>query len=198
MSSEQWNKRYSAEEFVYGKQPNDFLKSYIDSAPQGKILLPGEGEGRNAIYAAQKGWIVDAFDSSKTAMEKALRFAREMNVKINYTTEDLLFCNPKTDYYNAVGVFFLHLPRQQRRILSFKMWESLRGGGKMVMEVFSKDQMNFKSGGPDISELLYTEQEIMNDFPCFKFELLETIERDLNEGTLHRGKSSVIRFVGVK
>ena len=57
-----WDARYSSKEFVYGKEPNDFFASELNKLNPGKMLLPGEGEGRNAAYAASQGWSVDAFD----------------------------------------------------------------------------------------------------------------------------------------
>ncbi len=198
MSSEFWNERYASKEYVYGKDPNDFFKEYLEEQIAGKVILLGEGEGRNAVYAAQKGWTVDAIDISQQGMDKAIRLSREKGVRINYTVENVLFHQPKLDYYNLGGVFFLHMPRQQRRILSVKIWDGLRPGGKMIMEVFSKDQLKFDTGGPRENELLYSEQEIMSDFPCFKFEMLQTIEREIHEGSYHKGRVSVIRFIGVK
>jgi len=198
MSSPNWDEKYASHDFAFGKEPNDFFKEILDTLISGKLLLPAEGEGRNAVYAAQKGWQVDAFDLSKTGMEKAIKFAREKGVKIQFEIENVLFFQPKLDFYNLTAALFLHLPRQQRRILSVKMWDALRPGGKFVMEVFSKEQLNFTSGGPKDASLLYSEQEIMSDFPCFKIEKLETKERTLNEGSLHKGKASVIQFIGVK
>ncbi len=198
MNSEFWNERYSAGEYVYGREPNDFLREFIEPLQPGKLLLPGEGEGRNAVYAAKKGWIVDAFDTSSVAMEKALGLASEKGVKISYQIENILFYQPKTDFYNLVALLFVHLPRIQRRYVSARMFESLRPGGKIIMEVFSIDQIKFGTGGPNDPNLLYSEKEIITDFPCFKIESLLTIERELNEGAFHKGIASVIRFIGVK
>jgi len=198
MKTEFWDEKYSQAGYLYGKEPNTFLKSYIDGQPAGKILFPGEGEGRNAVYAAKLGWVVEAFDTSSVAVGKALKFAKESNVRIFYTIDDILFYSPKADYFHVVGVSFLHLPRLQRRILSVKMWESLRIGGRMIMEVFSHEQLKFASGGPKDISLLYSEEEILSDFPCFRIESLQTMTIELNEGSGHKGKASVIRFIGVK
>ena len=70
-----WNKRYAENEMVFGYKPNQFFKLFIDLHISGTLLLPAEGEGRNAVYAAEKGWQVDAFDFSATAKEKALKYA---------------------------------------------------------------------------------------------------------------------------
>lgn len=57
-----WNRRYREKEFAYGIEPNEFLKEQLAQLPPGRILFPGEGEGRNAVYAAQLGWQVNSFD----------------------------------------------------------------------------------------------------------------------------------------
>ena len=67
-----WNERYADSQYAYGTEPNAFFKSQIDQRPAGRILLPAEGEGRNAVYAATLGWDVYAFDFSTKAKEKAL------------------------------------------------------------------------------------------------------------------------------
>ena len=53
---ELWDKRYAEKDYVYGIEPNQFFKEVLDKYSfKGKILLPAEGEGRNAVYAAKKG-----------------------------------------------------------------------------------------------------------------------------------------------
>lgn len=104
-----WNKRYSENESVYGIEPNLFFKSFIDRHKPGSILLPAEGEGRNAVYAASKGWVVDAFDFSETAKEKALERAAIKKLKITYITatiEDFKV----SKLYDAIGLIYVHLP----------------------------------------------------------------------------------------
>ncbi len=198
MTLSAWDEKYSQNQHIYGTEPNAFIKFFIDKLNAGKILFPAEGEGRNAVYAAKKGWTVEAFDSSPIAVKNAINWAGKNNVKINYTNEDVIFYTPKSDYFHIVAVSFLHLPRVHRRIFSVKMWESLRIGGKMIMEVFSKEQLKLSSGGPKNEDLLYSEEDILNDFPCFKIESLKTVTVDLNEGNGHKGKASVIRFIGIK
>lgn len=198
MNQEFWNEKYNNSEYIYGKEPNVFFKSVIDELASGRILLPGEGEGRNAVYAASRGWHVDAYDSSIIAQEKALKLANEKNVKINYIVEDFVNNNLRNDNYNLAGLFFLHLNKRERRKVSVKIWENLRIGGKLIMEVFSKDQINYNSGGPKDLEILYSIDDIKEDFPCFKIDKLEQIEYHIKEGKNHLGLANVIRFIGTK
>src|SRR6187402_1933393 len=84
-----WDLRYAENETVYGYKPNKHFKLFIDLHKPGTILLPAEGEGRNAVYAASKGWKVDAFDFSEVAREKALNFAQREKVAINYELKNI-------------------------------------------------------------------------------------------------------------
>ncbi len=78
MTKEMWNKRYARTDFVYDTVPNEFFKQQLLKLTPGKILLPAEGEGRNAVFAAKKGWKVDAFDSSIEALKKAEKWAKKI------------------------------------------------------------------------------------------------------------------------
>ncbi len=84
MNFDFWNSRYSATGYTYGTEPNRFYAEQLETIRPGKILFPAEGEGRNAVYAAEKGFEVVAFDGSNEARKKALQLASERNVTIDY------------------------------------------------------------------------------------------------------------------
>ena len=193
-----WDTRYSTADHVYGKEPNGFFASQLESIVPGRILLPGEGEGRNAVYAATQGWTVDAFDQSSVAREKALKLASEKGVQISYSVcllQDFPF---QPNHYDAAGLIFFHAESSSRRYLHRKIYESLKPGGLLILEAFHKEQLNNDSGGPKSLELLFDEEELSMDFSPFETLLLEKREIVLNEGEFHRGESTVIRFTGKK
>ena len=70
-----WDERYKAKAYVYGKEPNQYFAEKLRELEPGKILLPAEGEGRNAVFAARQGWEVSAFDSSSEGRKKAFLLA---------------------------------------------------------------------------------------------------------------------------
>ncbi|MEG8946524.1 class I SAM-dependent methyltransferase [Rosettibacter firmus] len=193
-----WNSRYSQTEYIYGKEPNEFLKIELQKVKPGKILFIGEGEGRNAVYAAKLGWEVDAVDFSEEAKNKALQLAKENNVIINYTTKDLADFTPKTNYYDAAGIFYLHLNEDLRKSVNKKIIEALKPNGKVILEVFEKEQIKYNSGGPKDESLLYSLEDITEDFIELDFEIFAKEKISLNEGSAHQGEAVVIRFVGIK
>lgn len=195
---ELWNQRYSERDFVYGKEPNQFFKEQIEKLTPGKLLLLGEGEGRNGIFAAKLGWKVDAFDFSETAKEKALRFAQSENVKINYEVSDLQTAEVNENFYDAVGVIYLHLPEDIRENIHAKAQKSLKKDGVLILEAYEKDQIKNSSGGPKDLDLLYSLEDIYTDFQDLEIQKFTKENISLNEGPLHTGPASIIRFVGKK
>ena len=193
-----WDKRYGTEEYAYGKEPNAFFSSQLDGTDPGFILLPGEGEGRNAVHAALKGWSVDAFDQSGVGQSKALELASELGTEINYRVcllEDFLFI---PNHYDAAGLLFFHSDPAKRILLHQKVYESLKPGGILILEAFHKEQPHKNTAGPKSPEKLFDEETLSSDFALFKTLLLEKQEIELNEGAFHQGLASVIRFLGIK
>lgn len=193
-----WNDRYSTSEYIYGKEPNKFFEEEINKLNPGKILFLGEGEGRNAVYAASLGWSVDAVDQSETGKMKALKLSLERKVKINYYVEDLYSYKPKPNCYDAAVFIFLHLEEGLRNLVFKKTIDSLKPGGKIILEVFEKDQIKYDSGGPKDEALLYSLEDISEEFIVLDFEKFSKEIVILDEGKYHQGKAAVIRFVGEK
>ena len=199
LKSNFWDERYISEEYVYGVEPNQFFKQVLDKIPvPGKLLLPGEGEGRNAVYAAKLGWQVDAFDQSSAGKLKALRLAKANNVTINYSIVDLAKFNPQKKFYNCAAIIFVHFDSEVRSLFHKKIIDSLKPGGKIILELFSKDQFGKNSGGPQDLQMLYSLEEARNDFKEMKTLVIEEKNIFLNEGDKHKGDASVIRYVGEK
>lgn len=193
-----WDDRYSSNDFVYGSQPNQFFKEQIDKLPAGKILMIGEGEGRNSVYAAKCGWLVDAIDGSSIAMAKALKFASKNNVQINYTVANFISYNFPHNIYDAVGLIFAHTHENENKIFYQKLVNSLKKGGRIILELFSHNQLGKTSGGPQELPLLSSVDKIKSGFPTLKHERLKRENILLSEGKFHQGEASVIRFIGVK
>lgn len=193
-----WNERFAKEEYAYGKEPNTFFKQEIDKLLPGRILLLGEGEGRNAVYAAKLGWEVDSVDWSEKGKVKAEKLANEYNVKINYFLSDLSEYEPNENYYDAVGLIFLHLDPDLREKIHTKVNSALKNGGVVILESYSKEQLSNSSGGPKDPDLLHSLEEIFSDFADLEIISFSKEKLELSESKLHTGEADVIRLVGKK
>ena len=198
MSKQQWDLRYSDDEYVYGTHPNEYLVNCLRNLKPGIILFPAEGEGRNAVFAATLGWQVDAFDQSDAGRKKALKLAASQNVRIDYQPASLEEWQPGNKSYDCICLIFVHLPPEFREAVHLKMISALKPGGLIILEAFAKKQLSQTSGGPKDPEMLYCEAALKQDFASM--EIIELAEKQviLNEGSLHKGVAEVVRLFARK
>ncbi|MCE7053938.1 class I SAM-dependent methyltransferase [Algoriphagus sp. AGSA1] len=195
--TEFWNLRYGNEEFIYGEKPNKFFKEQLDKLKPASILLPAEGEGRNAVYAASRNWDVVAFDISENGKKKATRLSEQSHVFIDYkVTEALDFKSPRG--FDVIGLIYTHFPSKIRQQTFEYLQQFLKVGGTIIFEGFSKAQLGNASGVPKDKEMLFSIEEIKMEFPEIEFNFLKEEVIELSEGNYHCGTASVIRFVGIK
>lgn len=201
--TERWNDRYSNDEFAYGEAPNNYLKEELEKLAVGTILFPAEGEGRNAVFAAQLGWTVSAYDISLEGKNKALRLAAANHVTIDYQVGELQTLNYIPEQFDAIALIYAHFPAEIKSDCHKTLDQYLRKGGIVIFEAFSKNHLDYiakneKVGGPKDIESLFSIEEIKADFNNYEIITLEEKEIELNEGVFHNGQGSVIRFVGRK
>jgi SAM-dependent methyltransferase len=193
-----WETRYGQADFAYGTDPNEFLKAALAALPPGRLLLPAEGEGRNAVFAAGLGWTVDAFDFSAEGQRKANALAASRNVTIHYTLADLLLFDTDVPY-DALALIFVHLNSADRHHLLTHYSRFLKPGGKLILEGFSPAQIGNPSGGPGSAEFCYTPAELRNALADnFIIDHLTEANYDLAEGEFHRGRASTVQMVATK
>jgi len=201
---EMWDSRFSTEDYAYGITPNVFLKGVIDKYKlKGEILLPAEGEGRNAVYAAKSGLKVTAFDISIEGKNKALKLSAKKNVEITYEVGDFFDLDIIDRQYDSAALIFAHFPPPLLSKYHKKIGELIKSNGIIILEGFSKNHLKHREGNPNISgpnkvEMLFSKESIQKDFPDFEIIQLEEIEVELTEGKFHKGIGSVIRFIGRK
>jgi 2-polyprenyl-3-methyl-5-hydroxy-6-metoxy-1,4-benzoquinol methylase len=201
--TERWDARYGSEEFAYGIHPNNYLEEQLKKLDKGKILFPAEGEGRNAVFAANLGWTVTAFDISVEGQKKALRLAETNEVVIDYQVGELINLTLANGQFDVIALIYAHFPADLKSFYHKSLDKYLRNGGTIIFEAFSKNHLNYvleneKVGGPKDIDSLFSIEEIKSDFPNYEFEELTEMEIELNEGLFHNGTGSVIRFVGQK
>jgi 2-polyprenyl-3-methyl-5-hydroxy-6-metoxy-1,4-benzoquinol methylase len=198
-----WNERYSNKEFAYGELPNVFLKKQLENLSPGSILFPAEGEGRNAVFAAQLGWNVSAFDISNEGLNKAKSLAAKNNVMIDYKVGELQSLNYKPNQFDVIALIYAHFPADLKSNIHTSLNILLRKDGYVIFEAFSKSHIKYNSvneavGGPKEVDMLFSIDEIKSDFKDFEIIELKEMEVELHEGMYHNGLGSVIRFVGKK
>lgn len=193
--AEFWNRRFGDDGYIYGCEPNDFLREVAHSIPRGRVLCLAEGEGRNAVYLAGLGHEVTAVDFSVEGLRKAQRLASERNVTIETVEADLTTYEPAMDAYTGIVLVFGHLPPAVRKRLFGAAAKALKVGGIFVLEAYTPAQLKFGTGGPRDVELLMTLDALKVELAPLTFEIGREVERDVYEGTLHGGRSATVQVV---
>lgn len=191
-----WNERYARQDFVYGTEPNVWFREQLAALPAGKILLPAEGEGRNAVYAARLGWEVFALDLSEKGQEKAFKLAGQAGVFIQYDLADIRqYPIEENGPWDAVGLFYAHFPPDLRAATHQRLAQALRPGGRLILEAFQPEQLKRNSGGPKNLDMLYTLDMLREDFAGLQVIHASYASVELEEGQGHSGIAEVIRLL---
>lgn len=195
-----WDQRFAEPGFKYGLEPNVFLQEQAARlAPGSRVLLPGDGEGRNGVWLAQQGHQVTSVDMSAVGLQKASALAAERGVTLTTLQIDLADWQPEPGSFDAVVLIFTHLPPSIRAVAHRRLASGLRSGGLLLQEAFHTDQLQHASGGPKDHAMLYTPQMLTDDFADLLTPVLSWAgEVTLSEGPGHQGLACVTRWIGRK
>jgi SAM-dependent methyltransferase len=191
-----WDERFSQAEPVYGHGPNGFLEEQAARFKAGmKVLVPGDGYGRNGIWLAKQGWRVHTVDLSPVGVERARQTARAAGLEMTIELGDLATWPWPEEEFDAVASIYLHLPGELRGKVHASMLRAVKPGGLVILEAFTPAQLRYTSGGPKQVELLYTAEILRRDFVSAEPLLLEEKEVRIEEGPMHSGMAAVVRGV---
>ncbi|MCB1054637.1 MAG: class I SAM-dependent methyltransferase [Acidobacteria bacterium] len=195
MSGNAWDQRFSGDDYLYGTEPNDFLREHAQFLPPGRVLSLAEGEGRNGVFLAERGYRVVGADSSAVGLSKARRLAAERGVEIETHLVDLAELEIEPRAWQGVVSIFCHLPRPVRRRLYRQVVEGLAPGGVLLLEAYNPAQLGRGTGGPPVAELMVDLVSLREDLAGLELLHAVELERDIEEGRLHRGPSAVVQVV---
>lgn len=198
MSVSFWNDRYRAAAFAYGREPNDFVREQAASIAPGRVLCLAEGEGRNAVFLASLGHAVTVVDYASEGLRKASLLAEERGVRLDLVEADLAAYEPDEGRFSAVVATWAHLPPAVRQVAHARAARALAPGGRVVLEAYTPAQLAFDSGGPRDASLLMTADLLRADFAGLIVEIAREVERDVDEGLFHRGRSASVQFAAVR
>jgi 2-polyprenyl-3-methyl-5-hydroxy-6-metoxy-1,4-benzoquinol methylase len=197
MNKNFWDEKFGTEEFIYGTEPNEYLKEELEHLQKGKALFVCEGEGRNAVYAATKGWEVLAFDQSEEGKKKSFSLAQQKKTKIEFLIADAAEFVYGEEQYDLVVLIYAHFPPHLRNHVHKHCLQSLKPGGILLLEAFNPKQLSNNSGGPKDPTMLYSKEMMEKDFAGQNY-YIELLQTELHEGKYHEGLADIIRVKVVK
>ena len=161
MDQRGWNDRYTAADLVWSAEPNQFFADAVRDLTPGRALDLGTGEGRNALWLAERGWDVTAVDFSDVAIEKARHIAGRRNVHVTWVVADLLDYNLQQRAFDLVALVYIHLPAKELRKVVAAAVAALAPGGTLFVVGHDTTNVAEGYGGPRDPALLFTPDEIV-------------------------------------
>lgn len=191
-----WNERFNSEEYYYGEEPNVFIQQQaFRLEPCQKVIAFAEGEGRNAVFLAKRNLEVTAIDYAESGLQKAKKLAQKHGVDIYTKKIDLLVEDVASEEYDAAIMVFGHFHKNAQTMVLNKMKKAIKPKGILMLEVFSKEQLKYGTGGPPELEMLYEPKDILAW--CEGHEVIHFFygEQERMAGKVHNGLAHVIQLV---
>ncbi|MBV1697148.1 MAG: methyltransferase domain-containing protein [Hyphomicrobiales bacterium] len=196
---ERWETRYRPPDYLFGKEPNAFLKSQASRLRPGqKALSVADGEGRNGVWLAEQGLDVLTVDFSDTALAKARALARERRVTIATEVADLTSWRWPRAAFDVIVAIFIHFEGAERDTFFANLKAALKPGGLLLMESYRPAQLDYRTGGPPQVDLMYTREILQKAFGDFAELDIREHDSVISEGTAHVGMSALIDLIGKK
>jgi SAM-dependent methyltransferase len=182
MKAAEWNAKYAARE-LWGVEPNRYVRPVADPLPAGRALDLACGEGRNAIWLAERGWRVTAVDFSDVAVERGKGWAAERGVAVDWLVADLVTWVPPVAAFDFVLLCYLQLPDDERRVVWHNAARALAPGGTLLLAGHHSRNLVDGIGGPKEPAVLYTETDVTRELAGLTITRADEVLRPVDDGT---------------
>ena len=198
-----WEQRYAEDEYAYGTAPNDFVREVADRIPAGPVLCLAEGQGRNAVFLAERGHATTAVDASATGMARAAELATARGVTIETVVSDLAHFEIArgqitAGHWAGIVSVFAHVPPPLRAAVHRQVVAGLRPGGVFVLEAYTPAQIGRGTGGPPVAELTMTLAGLQKELDGLEIVIGHERIREVIEGRYHTGEAAVVQLLARK
>ncbi|MBB5213729.1 class I SAM-dependent methyltransferase [Parapusillimonas granuli] len=199
-AAQTWNQRFSGDDYVFGREPNEYLRAQAPRLPAGgRALCVADGEGRNSVWLARQGLRVDAFDIAQAGVAKARKLAAEAGVSVQYHVAGCDEWPWQANAYDVIAAIFIQFADPEMRARLFaNMVQALKPGGLLILQGYTPKQLEYKTGGPGVLSHLYTADMLREAFAALRIVELVEYEAELKEGDRHTGRSALVGLVAAK
>ena len=188
MDAAGWDERYAASELVWSADPNRFVAEVCAELSPGRALDLAAGEGRNAIWLAQRGWTVTATDFSRVGLDKGRQIADRAGVadRIAWVVADATATDWPAEH-DLVVVAYLQLVEEERRAAHERAFAALQSGGTLVVVAHDSTNIAEGTGGPQDPAVLMTAEDVLVDLAGNDLDVLraERVARPVGDATAY-------------
>ena len=179
MTSDDWDARYSTGEYIWNAGPNRFVADHLADLEPGTAIDLAAGEGRNAVWLAERGWEATAVDFSAVALDKAERLATDRGVVVQTVLADVTTWEP-TAAVDLVVIAYLQLPVDQHVAVLERARTWLRPGGTLFVVAHDQTNVAHGYGGPPAVEVCYDLDTTVGALGGLVIETAEVAERPVD------------------
>ncbi len=158
-----WDERHATRQPIEASRPDALLVGEADRLVPGRALDVACGEGRNAIWLAERGWRVTAVDFSAVALRHARERAGAAGVQVEWLERDLLDWVPPARAFDLVSVVYLHLPPDERATVLARLAASVATGGQVVVVGHHRRNPEVGGHGPQDPRVLHDPDVIADE-----------------------------------
>ena len=174
---EDWNARYAGAELLWSARPNGHFASEVEGLEPGRALDLACGEGRNAVWLAERGWRTTGVDFSDVALAKAERLAASRGVEVEWIVADVLEHVPERHAFDLVAVLYLQLPHEELAQALRVAIDALAPGGTLLVLGHDTTNLTDGHGGPRDVSVLFTPEDIVAELGGLTVERAEKVLR---------------------
>jgi SAM-dependent methyltransferase len=173
----EWDERYASTGLVWSAEANRFVVEELADLPPGRALDLGAGEGRNAIWLAERGWQVTAVDFSAVGLAKGAKLAEGRGASVEWVEADLLRYRPAAAAYDLVLLAYVHLPPDDFESVLVRAAAALAPGGTLLVVGHDADNIAHGYGGPQAPEILHRVDEVVSALPGLQIQRADQARR---------------------
>jgi SAM-dependent methyltransferase len=178
-SAQWWDQRYAAIDLMWSVGPNRFVVEEVEPLAAGTALDLACGEGRNAIWLAERGWTTTGVDFSAVAIERARTISRERGAEVTWVQADALTWRGE-HRFDLVLLAYLQLRQLERIAAITTAAAATRAGGSLLVIGHDRRNLAEGTGGPQDPALLWSPEEVA--IPGFDILRSETAPRPTDDG----------------
>ena len=164
----------------------------------GDALTIAEGEGRNAVFLAEQGMNVTAWDYAENGMAKTKKLAHERKVDVQTKLVDLNEASWEKNKWDEIVCIFGHFPSELRQKTLKGVKEAVKPGGYYITEVYSLHQFLITAADRGTWNSYIHRRVLLQTFGDWRIVHFFMGEVVRHEGELHNGLAHVIQFAGQK
>lgn len=195
-----WNERFSELSYAYGEKANEFLQDHVMALNGPKIVCFAEGEGRNAVFLASRGYDVTAWDYAQAGLDKTIALAAKTQVRLWTKLVDVIKDELPEAQFDSAVMIYGHFHKTQQKNVFERLMRVVKPGGTILFEVYSEQQLEYQQqglgkGGPRTVDELYAPEDVLRWIKPYEVRRFFYGEQVRNEGKYHAGRSHVIQVI---